>query len=75
MALKWNVGANGNLFADGRRPNGTPNFVRYCIGYPYPAGAQNFPLLANGYPISDHVGVAAAKAAAEREAAGKAVAA
>jgi hypothetical protein len=73
MALKWTVGSNGNLFADGPRPRGTPNFVRYCIALPHPAGAQNYALMWNGWPISDHASAADAKAAAEREAAGEVV--
>ncbi len=69
--LKWFVGSNGNLFADGPRPNGDPTFVRYCIAYPHPAGAQAFSLTWNGWPISEYSGMADAKAAAEREAAGE----
>jgi len=71
MALTWNVGWNGNLFADGPRPKGDPKFVRYCIAYPHPRGAPNFALLWNGWPISDHESVADARSAAEREAFGE----
>ena len=73
MVLTWKAGTNGNLFADGPRPHGDPKFVRYCIAYPHPAALERkFSLMWNGWPISDHDSVADAKAAAEREAAGKA---
>jgi len=70
LALNWNPGSNGNLFADGPRPHGDTKFVRYCIAYPHQAGAQHYSLMWNGWPISDHPSVADAKAAAEREASG-----
>jgi hypothetical protein len=69
MTLNWQVGSNGNLFADGPRPNGPETHVRYCIAPPHPVyGNGLFDLMWNGHSIGGFVSVDAAKVAAELEA-------